>query len=141
MNFEERLREEINMYPFQSSERRLLKVVLGEFQRKAVGKSASDEAGYNVVRKMIKANEENSARLGEDDPRTQVFKEENQVMAMLLPKWWDADEIQAHLDLELIRSAKNDGQAMGLAMRTLKGLDAPVEGDVVKAVVSKIRES
>lgn len=141
MNFEEKLRAQINVFPFQSSERRLLKVVLGEFQRKAVGKSASDEAGYNVVRKMIKANEENSDRLGEDDPRTQVFEEENQVMAMLLPKCWDADEIQAHLDLELIRAAKNDGQAMGLAMRTLKGLDAPVEGNVVKAVVSKIRES
>lgn len=141
MNFEEKLRVKINTFPFQSSERNLLKVVLGEFQRKGVGKSVSDETGYNVVRKMIKVNEENSALLGEDDPWTQVFEEENQVMAMLLPKCWDAEHIQAHLDLELIRAAKNDGQAMGLAMRTLKELDAPVEGDVVKAVVSKIRES
>lgn len=84
MNFEEKLMVKINSLPFKSNERNLLKVVLGKFQRKGVGKS--DETGYNVVRKMIKANEDNSAFLGEDDPWKQIFEEENQVMAMLLPR-------------------------------------------------------
>jgi uncharacterized protein YqeY len=141
MSFEEQLRAKISASPFQSDEKRLFKVILGEFQRKSVGKTPSDETGYNVVKAMIKANEENLARLREDDPRRPNFLEENRLMAGLLPKYWKPDEIRANLDVATIREATSDGAAMGMAMRALKALEAPVEGDVVKTVVAEIREN
>lgn len=141
MNFEEKLRKRIAEAPFQSAERQLLKVVLGECQRKTL-KTPTDEMGQNIVRKMIKANEENITRLHPEDNRVEEFKEENRVLGTLLPKFWSAEEIRARLESDGvdIAGANNDGQATGLAMKHLKGLSAPVEGDVVKAVVSQMRE-
>jgi uncharacterized protein YqeY len=141
MTFEEKLRKRIATAPFQSAERQLLKVVLGECQRKTL-KTPTDEMGQNIVRKMIKANEENITRLHPEDPRIEDFNEENRVLGSLLPKFLSAAEIRQRLEEDGvdIAGARNDGQAMGAAMKHLKGLNAPVEGDVVKSVVSQMRE-
>ena len=139
MTFEEKLRNRIATSVFGSDEKNLLKVVLGELQRKSVGKPVSDETGYNVVKGMVKANEEVLRRLRRDDQtRRDKYEEENEILVELLPTYWSAEEIRESLG-QLDFSAINTGQAMGLAMKHLKGLNAPVEGDTVKKVVEEMR--
>lgn len=81
MSFEEDLRAKISAAPFQSTERQLLKTVLGDFRR---GKSQSDEAGIGLITKMIKANEDSLKRMHAEDSRREEYLEENRVLKSLL---------------------------------------------------------
>lgn len=80
MGFEENLRAKISDAPFQSAERRLLKIILGEFKR---GKD-TDDAGYGIVRKLIRSNEESLKRIRIGDRRRDECEDENLVLKSLL---------------------------------------------------------
>jgi len=135
MSFEKELRDLIAESKFGSDRRNLLKVVLGEWQRKSVGKAASDESGYNVIKGMIKANEEVIRLRPQDHPDRLKYEDENEILAEILPAYWSAEKIRENLGQIDFSAVNNAGQAMGLAMKHLKGLNAPIEGDTVKKVV------
>jgi uncharacterized protein YqeY len=63
------------------------------------------------------------------------------LLEALLPKAWDRDAIMAALapHKDELRAAKNDGQAMGVAMKVLKAKGAMTTPDDVKAVVAAAR--
>lgn len=74
MSFEQLLRDRIAKAPFRSQEKETLRVVLGDVQQKA---SVSDEQGYNMVRAMIKNNNEKVLPYLQDgDLRRAVLLEE-----------------------------------------------------------------
>lgn len=139
-NFETQLRQLIADAPPSSSARNLFKVVLGEWQTKTTFDKGTDEVGYNIIRKMIKANEENLGYLAEGDSRRAQYQEENELLSALMPSFLSAEQIQAELAGVDLTAAKSDGQAMGLAMKHLKSKGLSVEGDTVKQVVAGMRE-
>lgn len=81
MSFEDDLRAKIRQAPFQSEERQLLKMVLGEFQ---CGDHSSDEAGYRLVRSMIKSNEASLQRIHVENPCREEYLNENRIFQTLL---------------------------------------------------------
>ena len=81
MDFVEGLRTRISNAPFQSGERRLLKTILGDFQR---NKFSTNDAGYSIVRRMLRANEESLKRMRAEDERRDEYLEENQILKSLL---------------------------------------------------------
>ncbi len=143
MSFEQTLRDRINKAPFKSTERDLLKVVLGEFQLKAATLKVTDEMAIAIVKKMVKANDETLGHLGQDDARRKQYEEENQILQTLLPSYLTVDQILAKLSegglTEEVKTAKSEGQATGVAMRHLKSANASVEGETVKQAVQKLR--
>lgn len=145
MNFEEQVRFRISKAPYGSREKNLLKVLLGEIQLNETKSKITDEFCYGLVRKMIKANEENLSYLSADDIRREAYEDENSILTSLLPTYLDADQIQEHLVaenlLDAIKAAKNDGQAVGVAMGHFKRNGLPVEGETVKQVVQEIRKA
>ena len=79
--FEEDLRVRIKQTPFQSKERQLLKMVLGEFQS---AKNSSDAAAYNLVRSMISSNVAALKRIHVEDPCRDEYVDENETLKTLL---------------------------------------------------------
>jgi len=141
MTFEEQLREKIKAAPFGSSEKNVLKLVLGELQQE-MG-NVTDERGHSIVKKLITSNEECLGHLDQTDPRYAGLVAENEMLQSLLPQYWSEDQIRARLEADGVdvTSFSNEGQATGAAMKHLKGLGAPVEGGTVKSVVAAIRAS
>jgi protein involved in sex pheromone biosynthesis len=70
-------------------------------------------------------------------------EEENRILSVLLPQYLTKSEIlEKIVDIQNdIKGAKNEGVATGLAMKLLKGLKLPVEGDTVKQAVQELRDS
>lgn len=139
MNFETKLKEALNKAPFRSVEKDIFRCVLGECQQEM--KALTDDRGHNIVKKLIKSNDECLAHLSQDDERFTRLNKENEALNSLLPQYWTADQIEDFIRKEGIKlsSVNSEGQAMGMAMKKLKQSGAPVEGDAVKAVVSKMR--
>lgn len=143
MSFEQQIRELMSKAPHASSERNLLKVVLGEVQQKSALAPFTDEMGLALIKKMMKANEETIPLLSATDARRSNLLEENKILGRLLPQYWSVEQVRERLQADGIdiKRAKNDGQATGLAMQHLKKLNAPVEGQTVKAAVADIRKA
>ena len=142
MSFEAKIRTEITSTPFSDKERRnILKVVLGEIQRIPPTMKTTDEAGYKVVKDMIKANEELMRLKPVESDGHQKLAAENLILRPLLPAYWSAEESQAFLVKEGLdlKTAKGEGPAVGMAMKSLKAVNAPVEGETVKKVVAALR--
>ena len=122
--------------------RDILRVVIGEVQRK-VGAESDDDV-KRTIRKIIEGNTETLSNLG-NDVRTSKLVKENEILNEYLPKMWSVEQIEAFFlnsnepYFEQIIEAKGEGTAMGLAMRTLKSVNAPVDGKDVKLVIQKIR--
>ena len=120
-----------------------LRTVLGEAKMEAVRRKGevSDEVVLAVVRKAVAGLQETIplARKGGRDTAPQ--EAELALLESLLPRAWDRDAITAALNAhrDEIRAAKNDGQAMGVAMKVLKSLGATTSPDDVKAVVAATR--
>jgi len=146
---EDTIREQIKQAMRDRDEiaRDILKLALGEVtSARAVG-DVSEEQAAKLIRKIVEANHESIAALqsrGGDDDRIARLQREIEVLEALLPKQWSADDVEQFLRneaavLDQIRGAKADGQAMGVAMKTLKARGAPVDGKVVGEVVRKLR--
>jgi uncharacterized protein YqeY len=94
------------------------------------GEEVADEQAIKKMRAILK-----EAKGGQ----TAFSPEEVALIEEWVPPTLDRSRIAAELapSAEAIKAAPKDGQAMGIAMKTLAG--KPVEADDVKAVVADIR--
>jgi uncharacterized protein len=132
----------------KTSDKDILRVFLGKLQQieadEGVAK-VTDERAASVARNLIKGNNEGMSPEGKTPPPEFVAKlqAENKVLESFLPNYLSADEVKAALEADAdtmtsIHSAKNDGQATGIAMKFFKSKDSKVEGNTVKEVVKII---
>lgn len=130
-------------------EKNLLSVILGDISTAEArsGKEVPDTDVEKLLRKMVENNIETVTQLKShdraDDPRIAVLEGEIAFLKSLLPQTLDAEAIAKALEpvRAEILSAKNDGQATGVAMKHLKGLSLNAQGQDVSAVVKQIRTS
>jgi uncharacterized protein YqeY len=122
-------------------EKEILRLAVGELTTvEARNGSLSDAESEAVLRKLVKSNKE-TLELARDEEQKQTLLQEIAILEELLPKGLDADAIAAALVpvTDAIKAAANDGQATGIAMKTLKPLGMPVDGKLVGEVVKKLR--
>lgn len=128
-------------------EKNLLSVILGDIATAEArsGKELPEAEVEKLLRKMLENNTETLTQLKSHqrahDPQVAVLEREIALLKSLLPQTLDVAAIAKALEpvQSEIRQAKNDGQAMGLAMKHLKDLSLPVQGQDVTAVVKQIR--
>ena len=123
-------------------EKEILRVALGEIQtaEHRTSKDATDAEAEAIIRKLIKSNQETLAATSDGEKRT-TLESEIAILDTLLPKTLSVEEIVALLApvADAIKAAGNDGQATGVAMKTLKASGAAVLGNDVSAAVKKLR--
>lgn len=123
-------------------EREVLRVALGEIQTLVArnGRPATDDEAIQIVRKLVKSNEETKAATT-DEGRRAALEQEIAVLTSFLPKGPSAAEIMEKLApvRDAIRAAGNDGQATGVAMKHLKAQGVSFPGNDVAAVVKTMR--
>src|SRR3954467_2955828 len=108
--------------------RDVLRVIMGEVatRRGRTGKEPNDEEVHAIIRSLIANNKETRTELEHRGQTTHEAYErlagENAYLETLLPQTLDRDAIAVELQpMEVaLRSAKNDGQATGMAMKHLK---------------------
>jgi hypothetical protein len=126
----------------RDAERDILRLALGEIQtgEARAQKDLTDDEVAQIVRKLIKSNEE-TLTATVDAAAKAVLAKENEILATLLPKGLTTDEIAAHLAAvkDAIGAAGNDGQATGVAMKHLKTLGLTIPGGDVQAAIKLIR--
>jgi len=137
--FVDQLRNKINSLYYGSPAKNLLKVVLGDIQQKAAFRDVPDQECHSMVKKMVKANEDNIKLLGDDDLRKEQFRKENVILNNLLPRYWSEQDIRNWIEDEGIdvNAFPNEGAVIGQCMSMLKG--EPVEGGMVKKIIHEIR--
>lgn len=117
---------------------RTLQVVVGEIEtaESRTGKPLEDSQIHKIIRKIIAGNDETIEHRPDES-----LVAENVMLNAFLPQMWSQQQIVDALaeDHQAIQEARSDGQAMGIAMKTIKKLNAPAEADVVKSVVAQIR--
>ena len=106
-----------------------------------VGRDLTDDEAFGAIRKLVKSNQDTLAVLGEDGEGRETIQREIEILSDLLPKRLSVDEILAALApvTEAIKAAGNDGQAIGVAMKHLKGQGAQVAGNDVSEAVKRTR--
>jgi hypothetical protein len=122
-------------------EKEILRVAVGEIETAASRvDSFDDEATQGILRKLVKSNEE-TIQLESDPEKKAALTQEIAILRTLLPKAPGVDEILAALApaRDAIRAAANDGQATGVAMKTLKAAGMTAGGKDVAEAVKKIR--
>lgn len=123
------------------AQKNVLKVVLGdiELQESRCGKQLPDEDCYRIIRKTLEGVEI-MLKYKPNDPK---FEAEKATLNSLLPKQLEAGDIKFALSSKSdeLYMAKSEGQAVGIAMKFLKERNLVVDGNVVKKVVSEIRNS
>ncbi len=123
-------------------EKEALRTAIGEITTVAARENRDATAAdvEAVVRKLVKGVKE-SLSLAPDANKPEL-EEELAIFQGLLPQALTVDEIVAALTpvTDAIRAANNDGQATGVAMKHLKGASAVVEGQDVRAAVTRIRQ-
>jgi hypothetical protein len=148
MSLEESFRRKISELPYGSTDRNLLKLVLGEIQQ--IKKTVTVEDVNTIIKKIIKGNEElmgmvdpeGHLRLPEGDARRAQFVSENEFLSDLLPKYWNAIQVRESLDEHGVdvKSEEKEGEAIKKAISHLNGLGAPIDGKIVKEVVVEMRK-
>lgn len=120
-----------------------LRTVLGEAQAEAVRRKGevTDDVVLGVVKKAVAGLKETIPLAKKGGRDTAQQEAELALLEALLPKAWDRGVIAAALAevRDELRAAKNDGQAMGVAMKVLKAKGATTSPDDVKAVVAAVR--
>jgi len=127
--------------------RDLLRVIMGEVSvRKArTGKDPADDEIHKIIRAMIASNTETRQELEKRGQTTHQSYErlarENAYLDTLLPKTLEQAAIARELEAigGDLKSAKNDGQATGMAVKHLKQKGLAVQGEDVAAVVKQMR--
>lgn len=119
------------------------RTVLGEAQMEALRRKGdvTDDVVLGVVRKGVAGLKETIPLAKKDGRDTAAQEAELALLETLLPKAWDRAAIEAALapHRDDLRAAKNDGQAMGVAMKALKAQGAVTTPDDVKAAVAAVR--
>jgi uncharacterized protein YqeY len=108
------------------------------------GRALSADEEFAVVRKLVKSNEETMAGIVDaagDGARRAALVRENELLNALLPKGLSVPEIQTLLEpvAAALRSAANDGQATGLALKHLKAAGVSAAGNEVAQAVKALR--
>jgi uncharacterized protein YqeY len=120
-----------------------LRTILGESQMEALRRKGevTDEVVLGVVKKGVAGLKETIPLAKKDGRDTTAQEAELALLETLLPKAWDREAIAAALVpvRDELRAAKSDGQAMGVAMKTLKAHGAATNPDDVKAAVAAAR--
>jgi uncharacterized protein YqeY len=123
-------------------EKEILRVAMGEITTDAArpGKKGDDEEAQAILKKLVKSNEESLEATQDETQKTQL-RAEIEVLSTFLPKSLGVPEIVAALApvAEAVKTAGNDGQATGVAMKHLKTLGAVVNGKDVSAAVRQLR--
>jgi uncharacterized protein YqeY len=142
------LNEEIRKQRTEALKRRdmltkeVLNVALGEIDTIAAraGREPTDDDCLQVLRKLVKSNEETRSASSDEAQRATLARE-NEVLSALLPKTLGVDEVVAALApvTDAIKGANNDGQATGAAMKHLKSIAATVDGKIVAQAVKQLR--
>ena len=96
----------------------------------------TDQDVVKVIEKFIGSIDETIA-LTKDEKCLVNLRNEIYILESYLPPKLTIEEIEEKLDRELIKNSKNDGMAMGVAMKSLKGLF--FDSSDVKQVVEIIR--
>ncbi len=126
----------------REAERDILRLTFGEIQtaEARAAKDLTDEEVSQIVRKLIKSNEETLAATADATAKA-VLAKENEILATLLPKALTTDEIVAHLAAvkDSIGAAGSEGQATGVAMKHLKTLGLTAPGGAVQAAIKILR--
>lgn len=124
------------------TEREILKVAMGEITTDAArpGKKGDDEEATALLKKLVKSNEE-SIEASQDETQKAQLRAEIAVLNDFLPRSLGVPEIVAALApvADAIKTAGNDGQATGVAMKHLKTTGAVVNGKDVSAAVRQLR--
>jgi uncharacterized protein YqeY len=142
----------------------VLRVLMSNIQSAETisGKSLTEDQAISIVKKLINQNnEEINSRSGNFEDRETTAEQkaallsqyadnitqlqaENVILAAYLPDFLSADKIKDILQMDAhwgqIKSAKNLGGAIGVAMKLLKDC-GKVEGQTVKDVVTAIYAS
>lgn len=123
-------------------DKEILRVALGEIQTQEArgNKALTDDEVAAILRKLVKSNQE-TLGVSESAEQKQQLAQEIAVLESLLPKALGIDEIVAALApvSDAIKSAGNDGQATGMAMKHLKSTGAVVGGKEVAEAVKRLR--
>lgn len=121
--------------------RDVLRLSLGEIQTAENRKNSplSDDEVAGILRKLIKSNEETLGLSTGDAAKT--LAHEIEVLRGLLPPELTVAQIVERLAAAVpaIRAAKAEGQAIGAAVKELKGAGITAPGNVVAAAVKEIR--
>lgn len=129
-----------------ATHRNFLRLIKGELQMAEVrqNKPLTEEQEANVLKKMLKSNEETLGLLGvrADDARYVALLEENEILKRFLPTIASIEDVKAALVpvLDQIKLAKSDGQATGIAMKTIKEVKLACDGNTVKEIVAELRK-
>ena len=123
-------------------DKEILRVALGEIQTTEArnAKACTDQEALAVVRKLVSSDEE-TLLATVDAEQKRILVREIEVLSSLLPTSLTQEQIVVALEpvAVAIKSAGNDGQATGIAMKHLKGEGAVVGGKDVTAAVKQIR--
>ena len=123
-------------------EKEILRVAMGELTTDAAreGRKGDDAEAQAILKKLVKSNEE-SFEASQDEAQKATLRAEIEVLNAFLPKALGVPEIVAALApvTEAVKTAGNDGQATGVAMKHLKSLGAVVNGKDVSAAVRQLR--
>jgi len=124
------------------TEKEILRVAVGEITTDAArpGRKGDDEEALAILKKLVKSNEE-SLGLSQDETQKATLRAEIETLSGFLPKSLSVSDIVTALApvADAIKSAGNDGQATGVAMKHLKTLGSVVNGKDVSAAVRQLR--
>lgn len=115
----------------------ILRVVVSNLENKLLNK-ITDETVIKVMENLVSLNED--LLLKKENP---TLLKENEILKTYIPQKLSSDEIKQHL-LEIeekIKSEKDDGRTIGLAIDYLKSKKLTVDGKVVAKIVSDIRNN
>jgi uncharacterized protein YqeY len=122
----------------ETIEKEVLRTAIGEVTR--TGEDATDERVTQVLRKLVKSNQETLLALGDAPGRAELDKE-IAVLETFLPKTLSPEQIAVLLEpvAAQIRAAAGPGPAMGIAMKLLKSAAAVADARDVQTALGRIR--
>jgi len=122
-------------------EKEALRTAIGDITMLAARESRDATAAdvEAVVRKLVKGVKETLAMVPDD--KKPELEQELVVFQSLLPQTMSVEQlVEALVGVkEAIVAAKNDGQAMGVAMKQLKATGAVADSGDVKVAVARLR--
>ena len=121
------------------TEKEILRTAIGEVTR--TGDEATDERVLQVLRKLVKSNQETLGAVTDAAQRA-TLQEEIAILETLLPQSSSPEKIRELLEpvAAQIRAAAGPGPAMGIAMKFLKSSGAVVETRDVQSALAALRQ-
>jgi|GEM_PF-1046361 hypothetical protein len=127
----------------RADEMSTLQVLIGEVTTlEARNIKINDEECERVIRKVIEADKETLSLMKEtESDNAKKLLAEVDYLSALLPKTLSVAEIVEQLasQAEAVKSARNEGQAVGVAMKYFKNNSVKVLGEDVKTAVATMR--